>query len=206
MKRISTSIVAASRGIAGLLCAGIVAGVGALPSWADDYLVDPVHSRIGFSVPHLGISTVKGAFTNYTGRISLVKDDLTTLAATATVQTASVDTGWKARDEHIKGADFFHAEKYPTIAFEADEAMREGDAWVLVSRLTMHGTTKAVKLPFKVVGPIKDPWGKSRIGFHAELTIDRHDFNVGSKGVTDKLVGDDVTLEIDLEAVAATPE
>ena len=109
--------------------------------YADDYTVDPVHSRIGFSVSHLGLSTVSGRFTNYTARITFEKGAMASLSAEATIQVASVDTSVEKRDEHLRTADFFDAGKFPEIRFEGTKVEKEGDGWVLIGKFTMRGNS-----------------------------------------------------------------
>ena len=169
---------------------------------AEDYTVDPVHSQIGFSVTHLGLSTVSGRFTNYTAHVVLDKGVMTSLSAEATIQVASVDTSVDKRDEHLRSPDFFDAAKFPEIRFEGVKAEKDGTGWVLVGKFTIRGTARALRLPVTVAGPVADPWGNQRIGLQAKTTINRHDYGVGSDKVVDKAIGDDVTLDIALEAVA----
>jgi len=169
---------------------------------AEDYTVDPVHSQIGFSVTHLGLSTVSGRFTNYTAHVVLDKSVMTSLSAEATIQVASVDTSVDKRDEHLRSPDFFDAAKFPEIRFEGVKTEKDGTGWVLVGKFTIRGTTRALRLPVTVAGPVTDPWGNQRIGLQAKTTINRHDYGVGSDKVVDKAIGDDVTLAIALEAVA----
>ena len=169
---------------------------------AEEYTVDPVHSRIAFSVTHLAISTVSGRFTNYTARIVMDKDAMASTSASADIHVASIDTSVEKRDEHLRSGDFFDAAKFPDIRFEADKAEKEGTGWVLIGKFTMRGVTRPMRLPVTIAGPVKDPWGNQRIGLQAKMAINRHDYGVGSDKAVDKAVGEDVTLEIALEAVA----
>lgn len=169
---------------------------------AEDFTVDPVHSRIGFSVTHLAISTVSGRFTNYTAHIVMDKGDVSSLSAEAAIQVASVDTSVDKRDEHLKSGDFFDAAKFPEIRFEGVKVEKDPTGWMLVGKFTMRGTTKTLKMPVTVAGPVKDPWGNQRIGLQAKTAINRHDYGVGSDKAVDKAIGDEVTLDIALEAVA----
>ena len=169
---------------------------------ADEYTVDPVHSRIGFSITHLAISTVSGQFTNYTARLVVDKGAVESLTAEADIKVASVDTGVQKRDEHLQSADFFDAGKFPEIRLEGAKTEKAGTGWVLVGKFTIHGTTRTLKLPVTIAGPVTDPWGNQRIGLQAKTTINRHDYGVGSDKAVDKMVGEEVTLDIALEAVA----
>lgn len=183
-----------------LLVLCLVAMASAVQGAENVYEIDPVHSRVGFSVGHLGINDIAGRFTNYTGRIVLDDED-SMIEATGTVQAASVETGSDKRDTHLRGADFFHVEEYPEIKFEASAATKENGKWVLEGTFTMHGVSKKVEIPMTLKGPIKDPWDEQRIGLQGETVINRHDFGVGSDKMSDKLVGADVNIELQLEAV-----
>jgi polyisoprenoid-binding protein YceI len=177
----------------------VLASIGTLARGAE-YKLDPSHSRIGFSIGHLGLSTVDGRFTNYTGKVTIENSDMKTLEAEAVIKAASIDTGWKSRDEHVKGKDFLHVKEYPEIKFEADTTRKKEDQWYLVGTFSMHGVSRKLDLKVNVKGPVEDPWGNKRIGLHAEGEINRHDFNVDSDKMSDNMVGDKVTLEITLEA------
>jgi len=167
-----------------------------------EYKLDKAHSRIGFRVGHLGISTVSGHLTNYSGRITLRGADLATLETDVTIQVKSVDTGNAARDKHLRAEDFFDSEEFPEIRFVADTMVREAGQWKLLGDFTMHGVTRQLTLPLDVKGPIEDPWGNTRIGLTTTTTINRHDYGVGSDKISDKMVGEEVTLDISVEATA----
>ncbi len=189
-----------ARSCALLFATSVLAAAGTTnTALAEEYKLDPAHSRIGFSIGHLGLSTVSGRFTNFTGTV-MYEADMGTLKAEASFSADSIETGWEARDEHVRGKDFLHVKKYPKITFEAEKTKKKGDQWYLLGKLTMRGVSKKLELPVSVKGPIKDPWKKQRIGIQAEATINRQDFNVGSDKVSDNLVGDKVTLEIEAEA------
>lgn len=191
------------RYLVGTVCLAALATLGLAGTVAaEEYKLDPVHSRIGFSIGHLGISNVKGEFTNYTGHVTLDADKPSSLAAEATIEVQSVDTRNATRNKHILGEEFFDAKTFPKIRFKADKTEMENDRLYLLGEFSMHGTTRTLRLPITLKGPIDDPWGNRRIGISTTATINRHDYGVGSDKVSDKLVGDEVRLEIDLEAVA----
>ena len=163
---------------------------------ADVYNLDPAHTDVAFSIDHLVINTVQGRFKELTGTVTL--DDKNNLVeAKATIQTKSVDTGIEKRDNHLRTADFFDAEKYPTVTFEGNKITEEDGKKMLVGTLTMHGVTKPISLPYTIKGPIKDPWGNQRIGISAEKDINRTDY--GMKHFMG--VGDEVKIRINAEAV-----
>lgn len=190
-------------------CSAVLLAVGLFGSVrarAETFTLDPAHTRIGFAVGHMGLSTVRGRFTNYTGHVEINNGDVSTLSASATVYAASIETGMEARDNHLLGPDFFNVKKYPEIRFVARDMKKKKKQWRLRGEFIMHGTTNTLSLPVKVNGPIDDPWGNRRIGLQAETVIHRHDYGVGSDKLSDEMVGDEVTLEIDIEATAAKDE
>jgi polyisoprenoid-binding protein YceI len=164
---------------------------------ADTFKIDPAHTSVGFSISHLIISEVNGRFDDVAGDVTLDKDAVT--AAKATIQVKSIDTNIKKRDDHLRSPDFFDVEKFPTITFVGEKVEKDGDKTVLVGKFTMHGVTKEIQLPFVVKGPIKDPWGGTRLAVKAETTINRTDY--GMKTMTG--VGDEVKVLITAEATKA---
>jgi len=160
---------------------------------ADTYKIDPAHTGVGFTISHLVISEVNGRFDDVAGEI--VADSNTVIGAMATIQTKSIDTAIKKRDDHLRSPDFFDAEKYPTITFESTKVEKNQ----ITGKFTMHGVTKEITLPFKLKGPIKDPWGNQRVAITAQTEIDRTDY--GMKPTTG--VGDDVEIRISVEAAKA---
>lgn len=163
---------------------------------ADVYNLDPAHTDVAFSIDHLVINTVQGRFKDPAGSVTL-DDKNNVTEAKATMQTKSIDTGIEKRDNHLRTADFFDAEKYPTITFEGKKVVEEGGKKALVGTFTMHGVSKEISLPFTIKGPVKDPWGNTRIGVSAEKNINRTDY--GMKHFMG--VGDEVTIKINAEAV-----
>jgi len=126
--------------------------------------------------------------------------------AKGTIQTKSVDTGNAMRDKDLRSPNFFDAEKYPTITFQSKKAEKKGDQTVLVADFTMHGVTKELSLPVTLKGPIKDPWGNDRIGLEAKATLNRKDYGLSYNKALETgglVVGDEVTIEINAEAIKA---
>ena len=118
--------------------------------------------------------------------------------AKATIQAKSVDTKIDRRDNHLRSADFFDVEKYPTITFESTKVEKDGDKTFITGKFTMHGVTKEIRFPFVMKGPISDPRGNTRIGLVAETSLNRTDY--GMKPFTG--VGDEVKIRLSAEAVA----
>ena len=169
---------------------------------ADNYKIDPAHTSVGFSVRHMGVSNVKGHFDDFAG--SVVLDNGSIQEATATIQVKSVNTGIEKRDNHLRTADFFEATKYPEISFKTKKVEKSGDETILIGDFTMRGVTKELRLPVTVSGPIKDPQGNTRIGLEAKATVNRKDYGMKFNAVMETgglMVGDDVTIEINAEAV-----
>lgn len=171
---------------------------------ADTYNLDPAHSTVGFAVTHMVINTVHGKFNEFTGTVSLDGNQLK--EASGTIQAKSVDTGIERRDNHLRSPDFFDAAKYPTITFQSKRAEKQGNDTVLIGDFTMHGVTKELSLPVTVKGPIKDPWGNSRIGLQARAKLNRRDYGLKYNQALETgglVVGDEIELEINAEAVKA---
>jgi polyisoprenoid-binding protein YceI len=166
----------------------------------DAWQLDPPHSSAQFSVRHLGVSTVRGAFTKVSGSVVYDPANLGKSSIQATIDAASVDTRVEMRDNDLRSPRFLDAQKYPTITFQSKkvEAAAAGKLKV-TGDLSIHGVTKEVVLD--VDGPtpaIKDPLGKDRLRMGASATtkINRNDFGVsGLPGI----VGDDITITLDVE-------
>jgi polyisoprenoid-binding protein YceI len=170
--------------------------------------IDPVHSVAEFKVKHMMISNVKGQFTGVSGVLSLDEADPTNSRVEATIDAASINTRDAQRDGHLKSADFFDVEKFPTLLFKSTRVQNVGDGELKVSGdLTIHGVTRNVV--FTVEGPTpatKDPWGNTRVGLSATTKINRKDFGMTWNAALETggiLVGDDVTLTLDVEFVKA---
>jgi polyisoprenoid-binding protein YceI len=170
--------------------------------------IDPVHSLAEFRVKHMMISSVRGRFTGVTGSLSYNESEPAQSHVEATIDVASIDTRDPQRDTHLKSADFFDAEKYPTFAFRSSRVTRKSDGSLSVAGpLTMHGATKEVE--FAVEGPtppVRDPWGNTRVGVSATTKIDRRDFGLTWNAALETggvLVGEDVSITLEMEFVKA---
>jgi polyisoprenoid-binding protein YceI len=167
---------------------------------AATWQIDPNHSSAQFSVKHLGVSTVRGAFMKVSGSAKYDAADPTKGSLDATIEAASVDTRVSMRDNDLRSPNFLDVEKYPTITFRSKQTKVAGAGKLQITGdLTIHGVTKEVVLDVDgPTAPIKDPWGNQRIGASASTKINRHDFGVnGAPGV----VGDDITITIDAELI-----
>ena len=162
--------------------------------------LDPNHTAAQFSVRHMAISTVRGAFTKVNGTVTYDPADPTKTAIDATIDVASVDTRVTMRDNDLRSPNFFDAAKYPTITFKSKSAQPAGAGKLKITGdLTIHGVTKQVVLD--VDGPseaVKDPRGNMHMGASATTKINRKDFGVnGGPGV----VGDEISITIDAEMI-----
>ena len=181
--------------------------IAASSSFAADYKIDPDHSKVGFKVRHLGISWVPGIFSKVDGTFSFVDKNLSASKAKAAIEVGSVDTQNKKRDEHLKGEEFFAADKFPTISFVSKEIKDvAGSKFTVVGDLSMHGVTKTVELAAEYTGAAKDPWGNERVAFAAETKLNRKDFGLQWSKVLETgalVVGEEVAIAIEVEGIKA---
>ena len=167
---------------------------------AGTWQIDPNHSAAQFSVRHLGVSTVRGAFMKVTGSATYDPADPAKNTVDVSIDANSVDTRVQMRDNDLRSPNFLDVQKYPTITFKSKQAKSAGPGKMqIVGDLTIHGVTKEVTLDVDgPSAPIKDPWGNQRIGASASTKVNRKDFGVnGAPGV----VGDDITITIDTELI-----
>ncbi len=171
---------------------------------AADHAIDPTHSSVEFKIRHL-VGKVKGGFKDFDGEISFDEKALDKSKAKFTIKTASINTENEKRDAHLKSADFFDAEKFPTITFESKSFAKAGKGkFKVVGDLTMHGVTKPVTMEVEYAGTEKDPWGNTRAGFTATTDVKRKDFGIVWNKTLDSgsvMLGDDVAISIQLEAI-----
>jgi polyisoprenoid-binding protein YceI len=170
--------------------------------------IDPVHSLAEFKVKHMMISNVKGHFGTFTGVLTLNEADLAKSQVEASIDTASINTRDDQRDTHLKSEDFFHAGKFPKLSFKSTRITPTGEGELAVAGdLTIRGVTRNVV--FNVEGPTppaKDPYGNMRLGLSATTKINRKDFGLTWNAALETggiLVGDDVTITLDVQFVKA---
>jgi polyisoprenoid-binding protein YceI len=170
--------------------------------------LDPAHTVAEFKVKHMMIANVKGHFSNVSGVLIRDESDPANDRVEATIDAASIETRNEQRDGHLKSADFFHVEKFPTLHFKSTGISVVGDGELSVEGdLTIRGVTRKVR--FAVEGPTppaKDPWGSTRIGVSASTKINRKDFGLTWNAALETggiLVGDDVTITLDAQFVKA---
>ncbi len=170
--------------------------------------IDPVHSTAQFKVKHMMISNVKGEFKDITGKLELSETDITRSRVEASVDAATINTREVQRDAHLKSADFLDVEKFPGLTFKSTRVSKTSvDELAVEGDLSIHGVTRNVV--FQVEGPsapIKDPWGNTRLGISATTRINRKDFGLVWNSTLETggiLVGDEVTITVDVEFVKA---
>jgi polyisoprenoid-binding protein YceI len=163
---------------------------------AGTWKIDPSHSRVEFSIRHMGIASIRGSFADFEGVIAGGEE----AGVSGAIRVGSVDTRDEARDGHLQSPDFFDAERHPEMTF----ASTRFDDGKVVGDLTIRGVTRQVELDARVTGAGTDPWGNERLGLELEGEIDRHDFGVSwntplpTGGL---LLGDTVRLSAGFSAV-----
>lgn len=168
------------------------------------WYIDPSHSQVGFSVKHMMISTVRGRLGKLTGRLELEPAQAEKADFELAVDVAFIDTGDAKRDGHLRSADFFDAEKYPTITFKSNAIFPRGDGRYTASGdLTIRGVTRPVSFEIELLGVTVDGQNGQHLGATATVTIDRTDFGLTwnmpvPNGV---LVSEKVKVDVDLQAV-----
>ncbi|WP_040517652.1 YceI family protein [Gordonia neofelifaecis] len=166
--------------------------------------IDGTHSSLEISVRHLGIATVRGRFTEFSGTIT-VGEDPEQSSVVAEISTASIDSDNKMRDDHLRSSDFFDVENFPAAVFRADRLRSAGDeTWTLDGTLTIRDHPVPVSLELVFLGQTEDPWGGVRAGFEAKGTLSRKEFGIS---FDDRLIsgaaqiGNKAEVRLDIQAV-----
>jgi polyisoprenoid-binding protein YceI len=165
--------------------------------------IDPSHSVVEFSVRHMMFSTVKGRFTGVQGTILDVADDPTRSSVQVTIDTSSVTTGDDNRDGHLRSADFFNVEQYPTVTFASRSIAGSRESFSVTGDLTINGITREVTLEATFNGSGTNPFGKTVAGFSAEAKINRKDWGLNWNAPLEAggvLVSDQVKLSLEVQA------
>ena len=167
--------------------------------------IDPSHSAVQFSVRHMMISTVRGEFDRFSGEVGF--DEANPAATTVDIQIEadSINTRDAKRDGHLRSADFFDAEQYPTLHFKSTRVEVKDDTHArLIGDLTIRDVTHEVALDVEYVGQAKSPWGTTSAGFSAVTRINRKDWGLNWNQALETggvLVGDEIKIDIELELV-----
>ena len=170
--------------------------------------IDTAHSHAQFKVKHMMISNVKGEFTAVTGSLQYDSENVANSTVQVTIDATTINTREPQRDTHLKSADFFDIEKFPTLTFKSTRVSKKGDGELSVAGdLTIHGVTRTVTFEWKTPrAPMKDPWGNTRIGLSATTKINRKDFGLTWNAALEAggiVVGEEVTITLDVEFIKA---
>src|SRR6188768_771395 len=169
--------------------------------------IDTSHSGIHFSVRHMVIAKVRGAFDRFSGVVELDEANPEASKVSVRIEAASIDTREEKRDAHLRSADFFDVEKYPELTFTSTKIEKlGGDDYRVTGDLTIHGVTKEVVLDAESLGAGKDPWGNDRIAFSAKTAVNRKDFGLTWNQALETggvLVGEKIEISLDVQAVKA---
>lgn len=167
--------------------------------------IDASHSRVGFAVKHMMVSTVKGQFNTFSGTVNIDEANPANSWVEAEIDAASIDTRDAGRDGHLRTADFLDVEKFPKITFKSTKVESTGGSeYNVTGDLTLHGVTKPVVLKAEYSGTIKDPYGLKRAGFEAHTKISRKEFGIAMNPLLETggaVISDEVKIDLDLEAV-----
>jgi polyisoprenoid-binding protein YceI len=167
------------------------------------FSIDTSHSEVTFQVRHL-LTKVRGRFSDFSGTIEFDAANPASSTVTFSIQAASIDTNEPNRDAHLKGDDFFSADKYPTLTFTSVTITpKGGDDYDVEGDLTIRDVTKRIVLPVTHLGTAKDPWGNEKLAFEAETTINRKAFGLNWNAALETggfLVGDEVKISLQIQA------
>lgn len=174
---------------------------------ADTFVVDKAHSEATFQVRHM-MSKVSGKFDDFSGKVNVDRAKPSASSVEFTIKSASVNTGTPDRDKHLQTADFFDAARCPELSFKSTSiaATKKKDVYDVTGDLTMRCVTKHITIPVEFGGFGKDPWGNERAGFSLTTVVNRKDYGINWNKALDAggfLVGDDVTINVNLEATKA---
>ena len=167
------------------------------------YEVDKAHTTVGFTAKHLAVSTVRGQFNKFEGSFEGPDDDATKITGQLRIEVASVDTRTEMRDNHLRSADFFEAEKYPYITYKLNRVEPvNGEKYRLHGDLTIKDVTKAIVLDATLEGRVPDPMtgGKERLGISAKGQVNRMDFGLNWDGMAGAIPIASHTIKIDIES------
>jgi polyisoprenoid-binding protein YceI len=172
--------------------------------FAASYEIDPTHTAVQFSVRHLMVSNVKGAFSDVSGTVEYDAKNIANTKIEATIQSKSIDTNLEKRDEHLRSPDFFDVVKFPTLSFKSTKIeVIDAQKVNVIGNLTLHGVTKSVTLEVSgITNEVVDPWGNTKVGASATTKINRKDFGLTWNKALEAggvAVGEEVLITIDVE-------
>ncbi|MFH0173087.1 YceI family protein [Streptomyces cacaoi] len=176
-----------------------------LAALTGDYSIDPAHSTLGFVARHAMVTNVKGKFNDFTGSLHLDGTDPSKSSATIDITMESIDTGSADRDGHLKTADFFKTDEFPTMTFRSTSAEAlGGDDYRITGDLTILGVTKPLSIDLEFNGAAKDPFGNERVGFEGKAEILRSAWGLSWNAALETggvLVSDKIKLNFDISAI-----
>lgn len=180
-----------------ILLAALVAVQQQQPSGV--YQIDQAHAAVGFTVRLAGFNRVRGSFQAFDGHISYDPARPERSSVTVVIETRSINTGSSDRDTHLRGGDFFDAERFPSIRFRSTAAARTATGLVVDGELTIRDVTRPVRLPVELVSAeAVDPFGNRRVAFSASLRINRRDFGVVGPAFWNNAISDSVDIELEI--------
>ncbi len=186
-----------------LLLSLVFAATSTVISAQTNWGVDASHSNVRFSVSHLVISEAEGNFKTFDGKVTSTGNDFNDAKVEFSIDVNSINTDNEGRDKHLKGDDFFNAEKYPKMTFKSTSFKKvDGKKYILTGDLTIRDVTKSVTFDVNHMGVTKDPWGNTKAGFKATSSINRKDYKLLWSVATETgglVVGDEVAITINLE-------
>lgn len=174
-------------------------------AFASQWKIDTDHSNAFFSIDHMMIAVVRGMFPDVSGTVDVNEDDITKSSVKVKIGVASLNSGVEERDKHLKTADFFDSEKYPSMTFVSKRILKDKGRLRVVGDLTIRGVSKEVELYMADMSKvIEDPWGMTRMGVMAETLIQRSDFGVSwnqklPNGIF--MIGEEVHIILDVELI-----
>ncbi|RSN03400.1 polyisoprenoid-binding protein [Streptomyces sp. WAC 01325] len=176
-----------------------------LAALTGEYTIDPAHSTIGFVARHAMVTNVKGKFLDFSGSLHLDGSDPSASTASLDIKMDSIDTGSADRDGHLKSADFFKTEEFPTMTFRSTKAEAlGGDDYRITGDLEILGTTKSITIDLEFNGAAKDPFGNERVGFEGKAEILRSEWGLTWNAALETggvLVSDKIKLNFDISAI-----
>jgi polyisoprenoid-binding protein YceI len=173
---------------------------------AGAYTIDASHSEAGFTARHAMVTKVRGRFGAVAGTL-VFGQDAASSSAVATIEVASVDTRDEGRDAHLRSADFFDVQTYPTLTFRSTGVRADGDGYLLDGELTIKDVTRPVTLSVEYNGAATDPFGNARVGFSGETEINRKDFGLTWNAALETggvLVSDRIKVHVEVSAFKAS--
>lgn len=167
------------------------------------FAIDGMHSKIGFEIPHLVISTVEGKFNKYEGTFTVDKK-IDKSKVEVSIDTDSIDTGIGQRDTHLKSPDFFDAAKYPKITFTSSKVSQKDDTLTVTGDLKIKDVSKKITFDLKYLGAVKDGYGQEKLAFKGETKISRKEFGLKWNQAVEAgpVVGDEVKILLTVQAAA----